>query len=526
MTVDRRAGEHARRPDLTRRSVQGVLWLALSGGGQAALQVALLVVLARLITPQEFGIVAAALVVVALTTVFAEAGIGPALVQREDVTRDHVRVGFTFQFVVSVGLWALLVIGAETVAGIFRMDVLRAVVPAITSVLVIRSLSLGDFLLQRELAFRRLATVEFVSWVLGYATVVVVLAVRGYGLWAIVAGNVSQAVLRTVLLWWAAPHPVRPLWDGRLLRELLTFGGGYTLAWWANFAARQGDNVVVGRWLGADMLGLYTRAYSLMRHPATLLGTIVSRVLFPAMAAVQHDRPRLRRTYLRSVSLVAMLVIPVSAVAAINSTELVLVLLGPRWLGLRDAFTVMVCGMLFRTSSKLSDAVTSATGHVYQRAARQAIYAVLIVSGAMIGRSAGIEGVAWGIVVALLGNFLLMARLTLRLTDGHWRQFARAHVAGSVLAAVIAGPVWLATSVMRTGGTHPTVILVTATAIAGGVAVLAVRVAPSSRPGRSLAGPLTGVLRNLSPGPRGHRTLRRLLGAWYVDAGRHVETLP
>jgi O-antigen/teichoic acid export membrane protein len=501
---------------MARRTLGGFGWMAMSGGAQTAMQIVVLAVLARLVSPAEFGIVSAALVVVALTAVFAEAGMGPALVQRDQITDRHIRTGLTFQVLASIGLWALVWALAAVIAGLFRIPALAAVVPVIASSLVLRSLTLGEFLLLRELDFRKVAVVEAVSWGLGNGVVAVTLALRGYGAWAIVYGNVAQAAIRTLMLWRARPHAVRPLLDRAALRDLLFYGGGYTLGWWANFVARQGDNVIVGRWLGSEALGLYTRAYSLMRQPADLFGRVVNRVLFPAMAAVQGDRSRLRRSYLHGAGLVAAVVLPFSAVAALTSTELITVLLGERWLALRPAFDVMVFGMLFRTSYKLSDSLASATGRVYARAWRQGVYAAMVVGGAMLGRPWGITGVALGITLALAANFLLMAQLSLEIIDSEWRALGLAHVPGLVLGTLTWAAVGALTMALRAVDAPAVVIVLAGLVATAATGVLTARAAPHSRRGRELVRPVAVLVTQLREGSGVRRTALRILGSGYV----------
>lgn len=522
------AGDPVPGRDVGRRTVAGLGWMFLSGGGQVVLQVMVLAVLARHVSPAEFGVASAGLVVVALTAVFTEAGVGPALVQRPLVTARHVRTAYTFQVTVGLTLWVALALGANVVAGLFAMPQVAAVMPVLTFGLVLQTLTLGDVLLQREMAFRPIALVEFVSWTIGYGGVSIALALDGAGVWAIVLGHLAQALIRTVLFWVVRPHPVRPLVDGRALADLLSFGGGYTIGWWANFVARQGDNIVVGRWLGASALGLYTRAYSLMRQPATLFGRVVGRVLFPAMAAVQHDLPRLRRTYVQSVMAVALVVLPFTTVVALLSTEVIVVLLGERWVEVRAAFSIMVFGMLFRTSYKLSDALTTATGHVYQRAGRQVLYAVMVVGGAFVGQGWGIVGVSAAVLAALAGNFLLMARLGLRVTGGTWSEFVRAHVPGALLAGLLAGPTWSVARVMRDHDVPDALVLSATCGVAGVGMLLVLRLAPRLAPLRPLATCVADVLRLLQAGSRVERTTSRVLGSGYgaPPPARVLERLP
>lgn len=513
------AGE-GRARSIGQRTMGGMGWMSVSVVLRSILQLVVLGILARHITPREFGVVSAALVVLASMAVFAEAGVGTALVQRPTIDDRDIRVAFTFQVVAAIVLWLVLWSAADLIAAGFDIDGLTRVLPVITFAVVLDSLSLGAFLLQREMRFRQLAIVEVVSWAVGYGLVTVVLALLDFGLWALVLGNVTQLALRTTLLWVLRPHPARPLWDLGILRGLLFFGGGYTLGWWANFVARQGDNVVVGRWLGAEQLGLYTRAYSLMRQPATLFGQVVNKVLFPAMAAVQHDRRRLRSSYLRAAAVVAIVVLPFSAVAMVLSPEIITVVLGPEWLALRPAFDVMVYGMLFRTSYKLGDSLATATGHVYQRAARQILYAVVVIGGALVGQRWGIVGVAWALLVALGVNFGAMAGLSLRLTGASWYDYAAVHLPGAILG-VASGIAAAAVALPLRGSAPDLVVLLAGGGAAAAVVLALIRFAPAIPFAAGLAAEVTAVRRLAGAGARGRfdRGLGRVLGRRYASRG-------
>ena len=142
-------------------------------------------------------------------------------------------------------------------------------------------------LLQRELKFRWLAQREVASYVIGYGVVGIALASAGWGVWALVWGNLAQAAVNTVLLLLGRP-PSFSLWpDRRALAELTYFSGGFTIGRIANYLATQGDNLVTGRWLGAAALGVYGRAYQLMAVPSMLFGDVLDNVLFPSLARLQ-----------------------------------------------------------------------------------------------------------------------------------------------------------------------------------------------------------------------------------------------
>ena len=505
---------------LSGRVINGLAWMFVGAGGQAFLQIVVLAVLARLVSPEEFGVVSAALIPLNLSAIFAESGIGPALVQLRQADTRYLRVGLTFQVLAGAALWGILVLSADSIAGLLQIERLASILPVMTSVLLIRAVTLGDYLLLRALAYRRLALIELVSYLFGYGVVSVVLAILGYGVWAIVIGNVCQASLRTAILWKVQPHAARPLMDLKILKELLGYGTGYTLAWWANYVARQGDNFIVGRYLGAAALGLYGRAYGLMRMPAMLFGQVVNNVLFPAMASVQDDKVRLRRAYLHAVAVLAMVVLPLSALTAVLSREVILAVLGRDWLPLGAAFNVMVFGMLFRTSYKLSDSLASATGAVYSRAWRQGVYALMIVVGALIGQNWGIQGVAVGTLLALGINFGLMAHLSLRLVGTTWRSFGLAHLPGATLAVIAAAAALPVARSVRSagGGTLSTLVL---TSAAAGLACLAVVRAtpfvPAARPLVESTGEILRVVARRRS--RAGRAVLLVLGPHYRSEG-------
>ena len=500
---------------LAQRTAGGMLWMASGFAVQIVLQLVTLGILARLIPPRAFGVVGAALIAVSAAQILAESGLGPALVQARDLRPEHVRVGFTLSVLLGLACFAALFVAADAIEAFFPdIDGLAPVLRLVSLVFLIRNLTVGDFLLLRSLRFQTLAGIEVLSYALGYGVVAIAMALTGYGVWAIAWGQVGQQAVRTTAVWIVRPHPIRPQLKVQPARELLGYGGGHTLAKAANWLARQGDNFVVGRFLGAAALGLYTRAYQLMTMPAQLFGKAADDVLFPSMAAVQDDIVRLSRAYLRSVTVIALLALPVSAVAATLSREVILVLLGDDWLELKPAFDIMVFGILFRTSYKLSDSLVRALGAVYRRAWRQGVYAALVIVGAVIGQQWGIAGVAWAVLVAVVANFLLMASLSLRLLSSTWRAFAAAHTPGLLLAVVMAAVSWPLGALARSQDLPSLVTLVVGCAGAVVVGLLLVRTAPFLRPLTALAatvGYLTAVLPD-----RGGRLARQVLGRGYA----------
>lgn len=443
----------------------GLFWTFTGTGGQAGLQLLVLIVLARLVSPEEFGLVAAALFVAGFSAIFAQCGIGPAVVQRLELQTDHLRTGFT----ISVFLGALLAVvnwvAAPAVAALFHLDGLTPVLRALSLLFLVQGFAVvAESLLQRDLRFRSLACVELATVGLGYGAVGIGLALAGLGVWALVGANLAQTVLRTIALLAIQPHAMRPQLDRKVLAELMHFGGGFTAARLANYLAGQGDSFVVARWLGAAALGVYGRACQLMVGPAMLLGEALDRALFPAMAKVQ-DRPTvLAETYRRGVALIALVVLPASTVLVVLAPEVIHVLLGSDWAEVTVPLQILALGMLFRTSYKMSDSLVRATGAVYRRAWRQVAFAVLVVTGAWLGQPWKLPGVAVGVVAAVAVNFGLMAHLSLCLVPLPWRRFWAAHLPGLALAGLVGVQVYWVSLVLRAWTLPATAVLLVSVA--------------------------------------------------------------
>jgi O-antigen/teichoic acid export membrane protein len=319
---------------LTRRAVGGLFWTFSGTGLQLVAQLLVIMVLGRLLTPAEFGLMGAAIVVISLSQIVSQIGVGPAIVQRQQLDSLHVRVAFTLSILLGLLLGVAVWLGAPAIAAFYRIPEVEPVLRAVAILFPIDGLNtIGKSLLSRQLRFRLYASLDVASYVFGYACVGILLAWRGYGVWALVVAYLAQATVRTISMYVATRHPVRPSLNLEASRQLLSFGVGLSLAQVGRVIAQQGDNLVVARWLGPAALGVYGRAYTLMVMPAVAFGRIVNRVLFPVMAQVQDDPERLARAYERALAVVALLSLPISAFLLVVAPEFIPVLLGPAWGG-------------------------------------------------------------------------------------------------------------------------------------------------------------------------------------------------
>jgi PST family polysaccharide transporter len=444
------------------------------------LKVVLLVILTRLLAPADFGVVGAALIVIGFSLTFSQLGLGPALIWRPALEPRHVSTAFVASTVFGLLVAGIIWLAAPLLASFFRMEGLTPVARALALLFPIKGLSaVAENLLQRDMRFRFMANVDVITHALGYGLVAVTLAVLGWGAWSLVIAQLTQATLRAVIVLWEVPPVLRPRPSWGCFTELMGYGAGYSAAGISVILADQADNLVVGRWLGAVALGLYSRAYQLMAVPSALFGDVLDRVLFPTMARVQNDPARLASAYLRGTALLALVTLPAGVIAAVLAPELVAVAFGSRWMELVTPFQVLALGMMFRTSYRMSDSLSKATGRVYRRAWRQAVYAGLVFVAAWIGQHYGVTGVAIGVLGALFINYLLMAHLSLSVGRISWPRFIGAQLPALWLTLTV-GAITLATMVgLRHLGTPQFVGLAVGLLVALGTGLLVVWLAPA-----------------------------------------------
>lgn len=464
---------------LTQQAIGGMFWTLSGSGVQGVVQLLVLMALGRLLTPAEFGVMGAAMVVVALSQIVSQVGVGPAIVQRRDLTPTEIRVAITLSFSLGLLLGAVVYLNAPVIAGFYRIPDVEPVLRSVAFLFPLEGLNtVGKALLTRDLRFRVYAAVELGSYLLGYACIAVLLAWYGHGVWALVIATLSQSAARTLAMVAIVRHPLRPSLNLAASRELLSFGFGHSLGQIGAVLSQQSDNFLVGRWLGPAALGIYGRAYSLMVMPTTIFGRIVMRVLFPLLSQLQDERRRLGNAYERGLAVVALLSLPISSFLWVLAPEFIDVVLGPAWQEVVLPFRLFTISLLFRMSSRMSEECAKAAGKVYHRAALTWTYAGLVVLGAAFGQQWGVGGVAVGVSLAMAIHWLNMVRLCQSVTGVTWARFGNAHLPAALLAGLIAVTAAAVGHAMRVVHLGSVPVLAAAGLAAAGVALAAARLRP------------------------------------------------
>lgn len=464
---------------LTKKTLSGFKWSYLSTIIQGILQLSIFTTLAHLLGPREFGIVGMATIFTNFIERVGFLGIGQALVQREKVTAAHIRCGFILCLALGWILFTLFYLTAPFIAVFFDEPALVPVLRIIAFSFVFASAAeVSLCLLQRELRFKQLLVVTNLAYLIGNGVVGITLAAFGYSYWALVFAILVGRMVRLLLVLRARPQRLSLDFSTREASDLLKIGIGFSLGRMTNYAALVGDNFVVGKLLGAQALGLYTRAYQLMTAPATYFGQVLEKVLFAALSQRQSEPEKIAKYYVYGIEMCSLISISGAVLLSVAAPEVVKVLFGPQWLGAVPAIQILAFGVYFRTCYKNSDTVIRAMGAVYKLASQQTLYAALVIGGAAIGSRWGIEGVAAAVLFAVCANFSMLSIFCIRKLSLPWREFGRAHLSTIWVACWQFLALMLTVHPLREAGLNGLVTLTLLCVIDGLVSVVALICCP------------------------------------------------
>lgn len=322
----------ATQPNLKTQVTSGILW---SGGARIAqqiLQFGLSVILARLLSPAEYGLMAMVMVFTGFAGMLADAGFNPALVQRKDLRQEHIHTVFWITLGSGFLLTTVTFLLAPLLAAFFKTPTLAPIFQAISLNFIFGGLgNVPSALLQRRMEFRLIAKVEIgaliISGVMGVA-----MAMTGMGVWSLVGQSLASALLIGVFRCWASRWLPKPIFCRTAFKEIWEFSGSLYGFNFINYWGRNADNLIVGKFFGAPALGAYNRAYALMLLPITQINSIISQVIFPALSSIQGDKERVKRIYLRAIGIVTFLGFPIMMGLMVVAKPFVLTVYGPKWI--------------------------------------------------------------------------------------------------------------------------------------------------------------------------------------------------
>jgi O-antigen/teichoic acid export membrane protein len=421
--------------DLRARVLRGVAWKTASRALLESSKLVVGVLLARLLTPHDFGVAGMVIVFAGIVPIFSGLALGAALVQRSELSEADRSTAFWTGIGLGAVLTAAGIAASGAVARFYGQPEVRPLFAALSTSFVLTALGMTHGqLLVRELDYRRLELRTMAGTLAGAVTGVTV-AVLGYGPWAIIAQLLAATGASTALLWLFSPWRPRFVYSWASLRSLVGFGGNVSGTLVLNELNSNTDNLLVGRFLGASALGTYAVAYNVMLLPFSRLTAPLQEVLYAAFSRVQDDRERVLAVWLRVNRLLAAAALPMLAGLVVVAPELVHVLLGDRWHGAIPVIRILAWVGAFQALQGLNASVLQACDRT-STLLRFALVSFAANLGAFVlGLRWGIVGVAacFAVTTTLVQPFY--AALAMRAVGSSLRAFL-ANLRGVVAATV------------------------------------------------------------------------------------------
>jgi PST family polysaccharide transporter len=452
---------------LRRRSVSGAFVTLLTQWLKFLLHVGSLYVLARILTPGDFGLIGMVTAVTGLILHFKDMGLSMATVQRDQVSHAQVSTLFWINVVLSGAIALITALVAPLIAKFYDEPRLTWIALALAGGIFVSGFALQHVaLLSRQMRFRTLAVVEVTSQAAAVAAALI-LAVMGAGYWALVAQQLVLAGAFVAGVWIASPWRPGPPGRGSGVRPMLRFGGNLTGFGIVNYFARHLDDVLIGRVWGAESLGLYAKAYGLLLMPLRQINAPVSQIAVPTLSRLQDQPARFRRYYLEALRLIALACMPLIALLWVLSREIVLLVLGPQWTGAAELFSIMAVAAFVQPVLNTSGWVYVSLGQTGRMARWGALFALLYCLSFVAGLPWGARGVALAYTVAVYLLALPGMWAAFRFSPIRMATAGRAVVGPTVLGLAIATAGALARRWYGPGETWPLLL------VSGGAAILA-----------------------------------------------------
>jgi PST family polysaccharide transporter len=376
------------------QAILGIEWTAGARVAKLILQFIISVILARLLTPKDFGLIGMIVVFTGFAALFGEMGFGAALIQRKVIEERHLSSIFWLNIAVGLILTCIFFAAAPLMSTFYSEPRLKILTMLVSVNFLLSSFKVVQFsILNRSMDFRKLALIETTTMIIAGAFAIT-LALIGYGVWSLVWQMIVTTIVGVVLFWFLTDWRPRFQFDKNAVKELLGFSGNLLGFNVFNYWARNIDNLLVGKFISSTGLGIYSKAYGLMLMPLSQISSTLGRVMFPSLSKSQDDKALTKRIYLKTIGAIALLTLPMMTGLVVVADSFVLALLGPKW---KDVIPVLrvLCTV------GIMQSITATVGWIYTSQGRTDLMFRWGIAAGTIGIISFIVGIWIGSVIAV-----------------------------------------------------------------------------------------------------------------------------
>lgn len=391
--------------DLKRKAFSGILWSSVQKFGTMGISFVSNIVLARLLTPEDYGCIGMLMIFILVANTFIDGGFGSALIQKKEPTQEDYSTIFYWNLFLSIVLYVLLFLAAPLIARFYHLPLLSSVLRVQGFVLILNSLSIiQQNRLRKQLLFKKLSVVSIVSALLSLV-ITIYLAYVGWGVWALVAQQLLMSGFNAVLYWIVGKWKPSFVFSKQSFKELFGFGGYILSSNLINTLCNNVQGLLIGKFFSPVIMGLYAQARKLEEVASTSFSSVVDQVSYPVLSTVQNDKQMLISVLRKLIMSLAYVCFPMMILLILIGDSLIVLLYSTKWIGCVPYFRILcVAGMAICLQGVNYNAV-AAIGKSRElfkwTIIKRVVGLCLIVLGFWALK---IEGLLWGMVV---GSYII-----------------------------------------------------------------------------------------------------------------------
>ena len=392
---------------LREKVFSGLRYSALTKFFETSFSFVLAIIMARLLGPEVFGLIAMVVVFTGINELFVNFGTEDAIIRHKRSDRSFLSSIFWLNTAVGIVVFSILLLSGELIANFYGYPILRWIVYLMATKVIFSAMSIVPRgILMRKMNFKAIFFQKIIV-VPTSGIIAIVLALNGFGVWSLVTHQIITVVFSAAIVWVLANWVPRLSFDIRHIKEIFSFSSYLSLAKFANYFTKKGDLFLIGKFLGATPLGFYAKGYGLLVRPLKLINGIILPVLFPAISEIQHDTRQLRLIYLQCSQIMALIYFPILVGSIFLAEPFVLLLLGEKWAAIIPLVPIFTTMLIFISQSSIASHYLKALGKTRKLFVIMMLSSVVTIVSFVIGLQWGIVGVARGYCLSILFQYIL-----------------------------------------------------------------------------------------------------------------------
>lgn len=369
---------------------KAVFWQYLTTFIQGLLQIISIMIFSRLLSIEDFGLLAIISFFTNLTLIISQLGFGASIIQKNDLSNNQLNAAFTGSLIFGIICTIILIIFSGFISEYFEENRLKFLIQISSITFLIASFySIHESILTKNLEFKYLSIINSIGFLFGNFITSIILLYLDFGVYSIVFGNLFYHIIK--IIFYYNKLKLKFNFNLRELESIYKFGLGFSITRILNFFSTNIDNLLISKFMGVYTAGIYSRSYNIVQIPIQYLVSSVEKVLFPYLSSIKNDSHILKKRYLEVLEITNNIMIPISVAISLYSKEIIELLLGPKWSDSIIPLQILALTIFIRNSTKINDSLIKSYGLIKERILKEFIYFILIIISIIFSVKNGIN---------------------------------------------------------------------------------------------------------------------------------------